>query len=53
MNSNEIYDTYNDLSVMEAFEVFDAQNVDIDSIKASLGGEVVREYLDWIYANVE
>ena len=53
MNDNEIFDTYNELGSPDAFEAFEAANVDVDDIQLCLGSDVVDEYLDWIYENVK
>lgn len=51
MNSDEIYQTYNDLSENEAFEAFEVNDVSLQDIVHFLGYDVANEYTDWIRKN--
>lgn len=53
MTLEEIRDSYEDLSENEFFEHMDAESVEVDDIKAALGGGVVNEYMQWIYLNIK
>lgn len=49
MGSFEIYETYHDLPESEAFEVFEANDVDSDIVAGLLGDSVAKSYEQWIY----
>lgn len=53
MDDKEIFDAYDELSEHEAFEVFNANDVDIDDIALTLGRDVAHCYLKWIYASLK
>lgn len=53
MDVKEIYDTYNDMPEMDAFEAFESNNVDVDDIAQALGRDVAQCYINWIYINLK
>lgn len=53
MTSEEIRNTYAELSAAEAFEAFDAASVDNATVGMVLGEEVAREHASWTYLNVK
>ena len=53
MDAKEIYDTYNDMAEMDAFEAFNSSDVDVDDITQALGRDVAQCYVNWIYASLK
>ncbi len=55
MDANEIYETYRDLPEDEAFEAFEAADVQCDFIERikPLGKDVADSYLSWMYRNIK
>lgn len=53
MTYDEIRSTYADLPPAEAFEAFDAANVDNATVADAIGDEEALEYAHWIYANLK
>lgn len=53
MGHVEIYETYQDLSQNEAFEVFENNHVEIDDIEGLLGKDVADSYLSWTYMEIK
>lgn len=51
--TEEILATYSDLPADDAFEAYDAANVDNATVAIVLGQAAAQEYAAWIYANLK